>query len=252
MVSTFLASTVRWYRRRWLWCIQVISQSAADNGWRSVPVFGCLILAGLSFQFGCRNHQYAHLLRGNQEDLVGSHEAGAETFNSLVDESVAKLLARQQPAGAVTETGASLGKRICFVGVENVSSEDIGDFKDQLHEQVDTAITSSGRFQTISARFVENGLKQMRLMPDDLMVPANRRQFANLMEQDGQPFDYLLFARLTSGTTTNNKSYQRDYLLTLELVDLQSGQYDKESAKVRKGYHASRLGKWTKYNPLTR
>ena len=252
MLTTFLASTACSYRRHCPSCVPKNSQSAKAKGWRSVPVFSCLILAGLSFQFGCRNHQYAHVLRGNQENLVGSHEAGAETFNSLVDESVAKLLGRQQPAGAVSEMGASMAKRICFVGVENVSSEDIGDFKDQLHEQVDTAISSSGQFQTVSARFVENGLKQMRLMPDDLMVPANRRQFANLMEQDGQPFDYLLFARLTSGTTTNNKSYQRDYLLTLELVDLQTGQYDKESAKVRKGYHASRLGKWTKYNPLAR
>ena len=252
MTFTLLALVKRARHARWPFGVLTGIEQANLHMRYSFQILCYLILAGLSLQCGCRNHQYAHVLRGNQEDLVGSHEAGAETFNSLVDDSVAKLLARQHPAGAVDEMGASAGKRICFVGVENVSSEDIGDFKDQLHEQVDTAITSSGQFQTISTRFVENGLKRMRLMPDDLMVPANRRQFANLMEQDGQPFDYLLFARLTSGTTTNNKSYQRDYLLTLELVDLQSGQYDKESAKVRKGYHESRLGKWTKYNPLKR
>lgn len=184
--------------------------------------------------------------------MIGSHEAGAETFNSLVDESVSKLLGRQCSPGVESPNGAAMGKRICFVGVENVSSEDIGDFKDQLHEQIDTAISSSGQFQPISARYVENGLRELRMMPDDLMQPAKLRSFTAMMEQDGQPFDYLLFARLTSGTTTNNKSYQRDYLLTLELVDLQTGQYDKESAKVRKGYHNTRVGKFRKYNPLLR
>ncbi len=58
--------------------------------------------------------------------------------------------------------------------------------------------------------------------------------------------------KLTSGTTESNHDYQRDYVLTLEVVDVQSGAYDKESAKVRKGYHKSRLGKWRKYNPFTR
>jgi hypothetical protein len=96
------------------------------------------------------------------------------------------------------------------------------------------------------------GLKETRLRPDDLFMPDNARVFAAVLEQQGQPFDYLLFAKLTSGTTHDNHDYQRDYLLTLELVDLQTGQYDKESARIRKGYHKSRLGKLRKYNPFAR
>lgn len=196
---------------------------------------------------GCRNHQYAHVLKGNQADLVGSHEAGAETFNPLVDESVAKLLGRQSADCVDPLTGQTLRKRICFVGVENRSSEDIGDFKDQLFEQIDAAVASSGTFDTISTRYVENGLRQLRLYPEDLMVPMHRAAFQDVMQQSDQPFDYLLFGTLTSGTTNNNSSYQRDYQLTLELIDVNDGSFDKESAKVRKGYHQSRLGKWTKY-----
>jgi hypothetical protein len=213
-----------------------------------------LVLVVLAIQPGCRSHQYAHVLKDNQQDMVGSHEAGAETFNSLVDESVSKLLTRQAPPGAVEElSGEPLSKRICFVGVENYSSEDIGDFKDQLFEQIDSSVASSGQFQTISTRYVESGLRQLRLVPNDLMTPQNLRSFSTVMEQNGQPFDYLLFAKLTSGTTESNKSYQRDYLLTLELVDLNTGRSDKESAKVRKGYHSSRVGSWMKYSsPLAR
>ncbi len=57
-------------------------------------------------------------------------------------------------------------------------------------------------------------------------------------------FDFLLYATLTSGTTRENKDYQRDYLLTMEMVNLQNGQYDKESATLTKGYHHSRTSRW--------
>lgn len=209
---------------------------------------GCLLLAMMALMSnGCRSHQFAHVLKDKQSDMVGSHAAGAETFNALVDESIAKLLGRESENCINPETGEPVRKRICFVGVENRSSEEIGDFKDQLFEQIDSAVSSSGSFETISTRYVENGLRQLRLLPADLMVPANRQAFQSVMQQSNQPCDYLLFGKLTSGTTNDNKSYQRDYLLTLELVDVNDGSYDKESAKVRKGYHQSRFGKWAKY-----
>lgn len=211
-----------------------------------ITIYSLLILVAISA--GCRNHQYAHVLKDHQRDLVGSHEAGAETFNVLVEESVGKLLGRQTPDCIDPMTGQMLRKRVCFVGVENRSSEDIGDFKDQLFEQIDAAVASSGTFQTISSRYVENGLRQLRLHPEDLMVPMHRHDFQQIMQQNEQPFDYLLFGTLTSGTTDNNNSYQRDYQLTLEMINVNDGSFDKESAMIRKGYHASRLGKWTKYN----
>ena len=62
----------------------------------------------------------------------------------------------------------------------------------------------------------------------------------------------MLFATLTSGTTQSNNDQQRDYLLTLELVNIQTGSFDKESAKVRKGYHKSHVGMWKNYNPFTK
>jgi hypothetical protein len=73
------------------------------------------------------------------------------------------------------------------------------------------------------------------------MVPSNMRMFVAVMEQNGQPFDYLLYATITSGTTHENKDYQRDYLLTMELIDVHNGQYDKQSATLSKGYYHSRI-----------
>ncbi len=211
--------------------------------------------AGVLVMGGCRGHQVAHVLSPDQKDMVGSHDAGAETFNPLIDTAVAQLLGRHaagfQPAAYKPDQPAAAGPlAICFVGVENKSAEEIGDFKDQIYQQIDTRIVQSGTFRAVSKRFVDAGLQQTRLRPDSLFVPSNMRMFVESLEQMGQPFDYLLYATITSGTTENNHSYQRDYLLTMELVNIHNGEYDKESATVRKGYHRSTLGAIKNYGPF--
>ncbi len=201
---------------------------------------------------GCRGKQVAHVLRGDHDDMVGSHEAGAETWKPLVAEATCKLLASQQEEiQQVAHQGglppADVRKRICFVGVENKSQEELGDYREQLYEQIDTIINESKTFGVVNRRFVEAGLRQSALRPDDLFVPNNRRNFVAVMEQLEQPFDYVLFAKVTSGTTDNNGDYQRDYLLTLELVNVTTGDFAKESAELRKGYHKSKLSKLRNY-----
>jgi hypothetical protein len=143
-------------------------------------------------------------------------------------------------------------KRICFVAVENKSAEEIGDFKDQIYQIIDMHIVQSGVFQPVNKRFVDAGLAQTRLRPDALLVPQNMRVFAAVMEQQGQPFDFVLYATLTSGTTHENKDYQRDYLLTLELVSVVDGSYDKQAATISKGYYHSLTAKWMSNLGLTR
>lgn len=204
------------------------------------------------FSSGCKNRQVAHVLDGDDQDMVGSHTAGAETWKPLIDESVCKLLARQMDVvQTVSHQGAigvpGLHKRVCFLGVENKSIEEIGDFKEQIYEHVDTIINNSETFDMISRRYVEAGLREAHIAPNDLFVPSNQRMFTAIMEKMEQPFDYLLIAKITSGTTTSNKSYQRDYLLTLEMVNVHDGSFDKESASIRKGYHKTKLGKAKHY-----
>ena len=207
---------------------------------------------GLTATFGCRGHQTAHVVADNKQDMVGSHAAGAETFKPLVDGAVARLLSRQQhhqvkPVSAGELPAPPTAKRICFVGVENKSVEELGDFKAQIQQAIDTKILESQVFQPISGRFVDTALRETRLRPDQLMIPENMRTFAAVIEPQGQPFDYLLYATLTSGTTKNTNDYQRDYLLTLELINVRTGQYDKESESLRKGYHKSFIGKIRNY-----
>jgi len=192
---------------------------------------------------GCRGKQFATVKTPGQADMVGSHTAGSETFKPLVEEATAKLLDRNCSQVVPAGMAPPPPKRICFVAVENKSSEEIGDFKDQIYQIIDTRILDSHVFQPVNKRFVDAGLAQTRLRPDQLFLPEGMRQFVAVMEQQGQPFDYLLYATLTSGTTHKNKDYQRDYLLTLEMVEVRSGTYDKQSAELSKGYHHSRFSR---------
>lgn len=210
---------------------------------------------------GCANHQYGHILAKQDKDLVGSHAAGAATWNPLVDEAVAKLLGRCPPAvqpvvfesaslPIQSTTGSALASgpaAVCFIGIENKSAEELGDFKDQLYERIDSQINTTETFRGISRRMVDAALVQTRLRPDLLYLPQNRQMFAAALGQQGTPVDYLLYATITSGTTDRNKSSQRDYVLTLEMVNLHSGDFLKESAEIRKGYSKSRTGKWWNY-----
>lgn len=206
---------------------------------------------------GCRSHRYAHILTPEDTDLVGSHQAGAAVWNPLVDEAVAKLLSRCPAVQPVSYDAAGTlpppahqppgPATVCFVGIENKSAEEMLDFKDQLYERIDSQINGQAGFRSVSRRMVDAALQSTRLRPDSLFVPHNRELFAAALGQAGSPVDHLLYARITSGTTERNKTTQRDYLLTLELVDLHSGQYFKESATIRKGYHNNRGGKWWNY-----
>lgn len=219
---------------------------------RKIPRRECLlgiVSIGLVAS-GCRGYQYGHLIKTGDKDLVGSHEAGSEVFHPLVDESVAKLLTKQQEQCYVGADGVAQKKTICFVCVENKMSEDIGDFKDQLYEQIDSKILESDVFRPISRRMVDAALHETRLRPDSLMVPDNMQLFTSVLQRQGAPIDYLLYAKLTSGTTQRNTSKQRDYLLTLELTNVHTGEYSKESAEIRKGYHKTAMGSVWNYNPL--
>jgi hypothetical protein len=215
--------------------------------------FGFCVCLLVSF-VGCRGYQFGHLVSNDAPDMVGSHTAGSEVYKPLIEESVAKLLGSCEvsPASAAFgPDGMPLPRRVCFVGVENKSAEELGDFKDQIYELIDGQINRGGSFEAISRRMVDSALRDTRLRPDMLLVPANMQMFTASLQREGQPIDYLLFATLTSGTTERNSSSQRDYLLTLELTDTRSGTYTKEQATIRKGYHKSPLGKFVTYNPFT-
>jgi Peptidoglycan-synthase activator LpoB len=211
-----------------------------------------IVVASLSLLGGCRNRQHAHVLENDDRDMVGSHTAGAETWKPLIEESVAKLLGQScstihQASHATVDGQGNAVRSVCFIGVENHSSEEIGDFKEQIYEHINQQITQDPQFKVISRRYVEAGMGECRCSPNSLLVPARQREFQATMERMEQPFDYLLFARIASGTTDSNGDYQRNYTLTLELIDIHTGESLMEMAELRKGYHKTIFGKIKHY-----
>jgi len=178
----------------------------------------------------CKSAPEGRILGSEEEDFVGSRTAGSATYDRLIEESVDKLLARR----SASNEGPPI--RVAYLGVENKSAEELGDFREQIYELIDTSIENSQRYRTISRRFVEEALRATGLRPSNLFLPANRRRFASVLEAEGNPVEYLLFSTITSGTTQGDGVRQRNYMLTLELVDAVTGDNDKESARIRKAY----------------
>lgn len=198
----------------------------------STAAVSAILVSGV----GCRHKTHAQVLRPDKKDMVGTTGAGAETFNPLIDEAVCRLLDRHTSGVQAVGAPNGLPMRICFIGVENKSAEEIGDFKEQIYEQIDLQIEHSHIYHPTSKRYVDAALRDTSLRPDELFLPKNMREFAAALEQAGQPIDFLLFAKLTSGTTRKGHDMQRDYTLTLEMIDVRSGDFDKESAVIRKKY----------------
>jgi hypothetical protein len=199
---------------------------------------------------GCRGEQHAHILEEDDDNLVGSHEAGSAVYEPLVQGAVDRLLGKELAGIQQVQfnEGTPQPKRVCFVGIENLSAEELGDFKEHLYQIINEKILSANAYDAISKRYMQVGLREAGLRPDSLFLPSNRQAFVQVMEAQGQPIDYLLYAQLTSGTTrSNNRSSQRDYRLTLNLININNGRETVESQQIRKGYHKSVLGRIRNY-----
>ena len=212
-----------------------------------------LLFFGVAFT-GCVGTQ-ARLMHNNESDKVGSNRAGAEVYNPMVRTATAKLLGRAA-AESIQQVNYNAGpnfalpkRKVCFVGLENASMEELGDFKEHIKTAILEEISSSEQFEIVSDRAVTAGLRALSLRADDLFLQENMRMFTSAMGRDGTPVDYLLFGKITSGTTEDNRDMQRDYKLTLDLTNTQTFIPILESTSLRKEYNNSvkgKIGNWFK------
>jgi len=210
---------------------------------------GCLVLGSA----GCRNTQKGKVIKQDDPGRVGSHQAGSEVFRPMVCDATSKLLgkAEMQPVHYDPVNSAHpQTRRVCFIELENKTNEEIGDFKEQLFEIIDSQISNSTSFTTVSPRAIKGVLSSTGFRSSDLFLPSNMATFSAAMQKEGQPFEYLLFAKLTSGTTVDNLNSQKDYMLTLEMVNVNSPDDRlKESTVIRKEYNrtaSAKIKSWFK------
>ena len=212
----------------------------------STIVIATLLLCGIIF-IGCKGTQ-ARVMNRGESDMVGSNRAGAEVYNPMVRSAIDQLLAKaaKEPIQQVayhSEANVPAKRKVCFISLENASVEELGGFREHIKAAILEGISHSDQFEIVSDRAVTAGLQALSLRADDLFVSENRRMFISIMGQGGAPVDYLLFAKITSGTTENNRDMQRDYRLTLELICTQTFVPIIESIPMRKEYNNSDRGK---------
>lgn len=162
--------------------------------------------------------------------LVGSQSAGADIYNRLIDETLKKLI--DQTKGTVA------GKKVvCFVDMENKGAEELGANKDAIYEQIDTILVESRVYTSVSRRFVEAALRSTGLYPGDIFLGPGRKKFMKVLGSQGITPDYLLWGTVTNLSTFGAQLNEREYMLTMEMVDAHTGLTEaKKSFKMRKEY----------------
>jgi hypothetical protein len=182
--------------------------------------------------FSCSTPQQGRIKGEEEDSLVGNRTAGAATYNQLVGDTTAKLLETHRK-----RLDARGRKLICFVGIENKSAEELAENKDALYEEIDTIIVNSGVYASVSRRYVDSALRVTGLRPDELFLAGGREKFLGVLGEQGFAPDYLLWGKITSLSTSGVEVSEREYLLTMEMVDAHTGLTDaKETSKVRKEY----------------
>ena len=219
--------------------------SAPFDG-RTVKRTSTLFLA-LALLVGCAT-QRGKLVDNDEPSRVGSHRGGSEIYDPAAEAAVDGLLkqAARNPVSAadVGKTVAQISeeygvRKICFLGVENAGGEEMGDLREDLAEVIRTKISQSDVFETIDPRMATAGLRESGLRVEDLLLPEKRERFAAALGESETPFDYILFAKVTTATTVDNKDSQVKYSLTLDLVNVRTGASIRETVSLKKHYNRS-------------
>ena len=207
----------------------------------------CLSLGLALASWGCAT-QKGKVVDSDDASRVGSHSAGSEIYDPAAESAVSGLLEQVARTPITLEdsgkTVAQLAeeypvRHICFVDVENAGGEEMGDIRESLAETIRTMISKSDEFDMIDSRLVTAGLRETGLRVDDLLIPDKLDKFVAALGRMDAPFDYILFAKVTTATTRDNKDSEVKYGLTLDLVNVHTGKSIRETVELKKHYNRS-------------
>lgn len=170
-----------------------------------------------------------------EDSLVGDTRAGAEVYRNVIDQALTELSGKYR----AQQRGTALTRRIrvAFMGVDNATNEELGSWRDQINDIINLSVNNSADFIDISyERFVKPAISEVGVSRDKLFLPANRRKLATILEQSGNPIDALLFGKLTQGDTRAGNLKQSDYLLTMELMNVEDGTRLMSVGEISKEY----------------
>ena len=182
---------------------------------------------------GCAGKS-ARIKERGEADVGDVSRAGTETYKRLIADGVDALL---------TPLSGSLGNAaerplIAFVGVENRSSEELGEFRASINNEITTALVNSRLFSMMSMRAVDAAKRESGVRDvSDLTVARPREAFLAVLNRDGNAPQYFLFGEMSSMTSRGSDVRERTYQLTLQLMDSSNGTIQSQRmVEIRKAY----------------
>jgi hypothetical protein len=191
-------------------------------------------LIAAAMAVGCTGPS-ARMKTDDEGTLVDVHKGGTETYKELIRKGVTQLLEEHR----LTLAGGAERPLVAFVGVENRSSEELGEFKPAMNNEITTALVNSRYYQMISMRAVDAARRESNLRDvADLSVGRPREAFLAVLNKDGHPPQYLLFGECTTMSSSGIGERERTYQLTLQMMDSSSGIVQTQKlVEVRKAYN---------------
>jgi hypothetical protein len=176
----------------------------------------------------------ARVKSDDEGDLVDTGKGGTETYLTLVNKGTNELLAENRR----DLRNASERPVIAFVGVENKSSEELGEFRASMNSEIETVLVNAQLYSMLSMRAVDAAKREANVRSiEDLTTRRGREAFMSVLNRDGVVAQYLLFGEITSMTSRGNAAKERTYELTLQLIDSSTGAIQSQKkVKLRKEY----------------
>jgi len=161
----------------------------------------------------------------NEEQLVGDRRAGTVTYDELISQSTAKLVAL-----AKLEPRAQGPYKVAFFGIESNGAEELRDHLPAIYEQIEEVLVNSGPFVVLSRKAVDRARQEAGLRDfDDLFIAKNRDAFAGIMGRDSEAPDVFVYGTTTTQTTDSEggiftrDTTERRYALSMEMIDARTG-----------------------------
>ncbi|MCC7011894.1 MAG: hypothetical protein IT454_04955 [Planctomycetes bacterium] len=189
----------------------------------------------------CSSCATGRVMSNDEPSMVGATNAGSEVYDAAVRSVLQKVLDEHTQKFLHNAAGKW---NVAFIGVENKSAEELGDFEEAIYSNIQDVLSNSELYTPIDRRYVTAALNANRLTPDQLFLEVPRQQFRSVIGKNGKTPDILLFAKTTSQTTRGSKDIlgrqesERTYQLQLDFVSAETGEQltTKKSEPIRKQY----------------
>ena len=176
----------------------------------------------------------ARMKTDDEGTLVDVSKGGTETYKALISKGVTQVLEEHR----LTLAGGAERPLIAFLGIRNKSSEELGEFKDAMTNEIETALVGTRYYQVISMEAVYAAQREANIRDiADLTTNRGREAFLAVLNKDGRAPQFLFYGESTTMSSQGIGERERTYQLKLQMLDSSNGIVQTQKmVEVRKAY----------------